>query len=228
MISYAWSEGDPVFIVQDVRKSPVLSMNSGLPGQPKKEDIKAMNTMTADRQRLNTRDIVYTGIFAALIAVCSWISIPTAVPFTLQTFAVFMAVLVLGGKRGTLAVVVYIILGAVGVPVFANFTGGFGILLGSTGGYIAGFILTALIMWGMERICKGNAILRIVSMLLGLLACYTAGTIWFMAVYSRANGAISVMTALSWCVFPFIIPDLVKIAIAYIISPSIRKAIHAN
>ena len=187
-----------------------------------------MNTMTANRQRLNTQDIVFTGIFAALIAVCSWISVPTAVPFTMQTFAVFMAVLVLGGKRGTLAVVVYIILGAVGIPVFANFTGGFGILLGSTGGYIAGFILTALIMWGMEGISRGNAILRIVSMLLGLLACYTAGTIWFMVVYSRANGAIGVMTALSWCVFPFIIPDLIKIAIAYIISPSIRKMIRTN
>ena len=184
-----------------------------------------MNQVTAARKRLSTKDLVYTGIFVALIAVCSWISVPTTVPFTLQTFAVFMAVLVLGGKRGTLAVVVYILLGAVGVPVFANFTGGAGILLGMTGGYIIGFILTALIMWGMEKIAGGNTFLRIAGMLLGLLACYAAGTAWFIAVYARENGAVGVMTALGWCVFPFIIPDLVKIALAWLVSPVIRKAI---
>jgi len=187
-----------------------------------------MNVAAAKKkQGLATRELVFTGIFAALIAVCSWISIPTAVPFTLQTFAVFMAVLVLGGKLGTLAVVVYIILGAVGVPVFANFTGGMGILLGSTGGYIVGFILTALIMWGMERVSRGSRLMQVVSMLLGLLACYALGTVWFIVVYGKANGAVGVMTALGWCVFPFIIPDLIKIAVACAISPVLRKAIHS-
>ena len=180
------------------------------------------------RRGLSTRDIVFTGIFAALMAVCSWISIPTAVPFTLQTFAVFVSVLVLGGKLGTLAVMVYILLGAAGVPVFANFTGGMGIILGSTGGYIVGFILTALIMWGMEGLGRRNAAWRILSMILGLLACYVLGTIWFMAVYSKANGAIGVMTALGWCVFPFIIPDLIKIAIAWAVSPVLKKAVNTR
>ena len=173
----------------------------------------------------STRDIVYTGMFVVLIAICSWISIPTSVPFTLQTFAVFMAVLVLGGKRGTLAVIVYLILGAAGVPVFAGFTGGFGILAGSTGGYLFGFILTAVIMWLMEPAGRSRPWIRILSMLIGLLACYTVGTIWFMAVYGRNTGSISLMTALGWCVFPFIIPDLIKIGLAYTISPMLRKAI---
>lgn len=74
-------------------------------------------------------------VFAVLIAICSWISIPMTVPFTLQTFAVFLAVGVLGGKRGSLAVLIYILLGAVGIPVFAGFSGGIGVLLGNTGGY---------------------------------------------------------------------------------------------
>ena len=69
-----------------------------------------------------TYDIVYIGVFAVLIAICSWISIPTVVPFTLQTFAVFLTVSVLGGKRGSLTVLVYVLLGAIGIPVFANFT----------------------------------------------------------------------------------------------------------
>lgn len=80
-----------------------------------------MNTMAAAKSK--TYDLVYIAVFAVLMAVCSWISVPTAVPFTLQTFAVFMAVGVLGGRRGTMSVALYIILGAVGVPVFAGMTG---------------------------------------------------------------------------------------------------------
>ena len=84
--------------------------------------------------RNKTLDMVYIALFAVLIAVCSWISIPTTVPFTLQTFGVFVTVGVLGGKRGSLAVLIYLLLGAIGVPVFAGFTGGMGIMLGNTGG----------------------------------------------------------------------------------------------
>lgn len=90
--------------------------------------------------------MAYIALFAVLMAVCSWISIPAVVPFTLQTFGVFVAVSVLGGKRGTLAVVLYLLMGVVGLPVFAGFSGGLGVLLGSTGGYIVGFVFTALTM----------------------------------------------------------------------------------
>lgn len=99
---------------------------------------KIMTTMTAEKSK--TYDMVYIAVFAVLMAICSWISIPTVVPFTLQTFGVFLAIGVLGGKRGSLAVLVYILLGAIGVPVFAGFTGGIGILLRNTGGYIVGFL----------------------------------------------------------------------------------------
>ena len=183
-----------------------------------------MTDTKAAGSSFKTKEIVNAGIFTALMAVCSWISIPTAVPFTLQTFGVFTAVLVLGGKLGTISVVVYILLGAAGLPVFASFTGGPGILLGSTGGYIIGFIFTALIMWAFEKPAAKNAAVRILSMVLGLAACYAAGTLWFMVVYGRANGAVSILTALGWCVFPFIIPDLVKIGLAFAVSPAIRKA----
>lgn len=172
---------------------------------------------------MKTKDIVFIGIFAALMAICSWISIPTTVPFTLQTFAVFVAVGLLGGKRGTLSVLVYILLGAIGVPVFAGFTGGLGILFGSTGGYIVGFILSALIMWLFEKLFGRKLWAQIVSMVLGLAACYAVGTAWFIVVYGRANGAIGVMTALSWCVIPFIIPDLCKIALALVLSKRLHK-----
>ena len=160
-------------------------------------------------------------LMAVLIAVCSWISIQTVVPFTLQTFAVFCALELLGGARGTIAVAVYLLLGAVGVPVFAGFTGGLGILFGSTGGYLLGFLLTGLVYWLFERI--GHSLwLRVAALLLGLALCYAFGTVWFIEVYSRANGPLSVVTALSWCVLPFLVPDGLKLALALLLSARLR------
>ena len=160
-------------------------------------------------------------LMAVLIAVCSWISIQTVVPFTLQTFAVFCALELLGGARGTIAVAVYLLLGAVGVPVFAGFTGGLGILLGSTGGYLLGFLLTGLVYWLFERLGR-SLWLRVAALLLGLALCYAFGTLWFIEVYSRANGPLSVMTALSWCVLPFLLPDGLKLAMALLLSARVK------
>ena len=179
-----------------------------------------MQTEAAVRGK--TYEMVYIGIFTVLIAVCSWISIPAAVPFTLQTFGVFMAVEVLGGKRGTMAVLVYILMGAVGIPVFAGFQGGIGVIFNTTGGYIVGFLCSALIMWAAESLFGKKPLVRLLSMAAGLIACYVLGTIWFMVVYGRTTGAVGLMTVLGWCVIPFIIPDLVKIGLAYFISRKIR------
>ena len=171
-------------------------------------------------------DLTYMAVGAALTAVCSWISIPSTVPFTLQTFAVFCVLSLLGGKRGTVSIVIYILLGAVGMPVFAGFTGGIGILLGTTGGYIIGFIFMGLLFWLAEHFF-GNALpVRIVSMLAGLLVCYAFGTGWFLWVYARQSGAVGIGTALSWCVLPFILPDLAKMALAVGIAGRVKKFIH--
>ena len=171
-------------------------------------------SVTAAKQKWTARDMAYVAIFAVTIAICSWISIPTTVPFTLQTFAVFLAVGVLGGRRGTFAVLVYILLGAVGLPVFAVFSGGLGALLGTTGGYIIGFFFSALLYWAMTKVLGEKTPVMVVAMVLGLIVCYAFGTVWFMTVYARNSGAIGLGTALGWCVIPFIIPDLVKIALA--------------
>lgn len=173
--------------------------------------------------RLRTRDLAYIGVFTALMAVCSWISIPTTVPFTLQTMAVFLAVGILGGKRGTLAVLAFILLGAVGAPVFAGFTGGPSILLGTTGGYIIGFLFAALLMWAMERFLGTGLWVLGVSMVLGLLVCYAFGSVWFMWVYARTIGAVTLAAVLGWCVVPFIVPDLVKIGLALTLTAQLRR-----
>jgi hypothetical protein len=185
-----------------------------------------MTTQTATRSK--TYDMVYIAVFAVLIAICSWISIPTTVPFTLQTFAVFLAVGVLGGKRGSLSVLIYILLGAVGIPVFAGFSGGFGILLGSTGGYIIGFLFSALLMWGMEALLGKKTWVLGLSMVLGLIVCYAIGTVWFMAVYTKNSGPVGLAAVLSWCVIPFIIPDLIKIALALVLSKRFSVILKLN
>ena len=182
-------------------------------------------SMEAHRSSLSISDLTLIALFTAVIAVCSWISIPAAVPFTLQTFAVFLATGLLSGKRGTLTVLVYILLGAIGVPVFSGFTGGIGHLLGPTGGYIIGFIFSALVMWFAEnRFGKSLKVLA-ASMVIGLIVCYAFGTAWFMAVYTKETGEIGLMTALGWCVFPYIIPDAVKIALAVILCRRLRPVI---
>lgn len=175
--------------------------------------------------KFRTVDMAYIALFAVMIAVCSWISIPATVPFTLQTFGVFLAVGVLGGKRGTLAVLVYLLLGMVGLPVFAGFSGGMGCLLGSTGGYIVGFLFSALVMWAMERFLGKKPWVLALSMVLGLIVCYAFGTVWFMQVYAKTTGTIGIWTALGWCVFPYIIPDLVKIVLAMVLCKRLAAAI---
>lgn len=170
-----------------------------------------------------TRDIVYMSVFTAMISICSWISIPASIPFTLQTMGVFTTVGLLGGKRGTLTVLTYILLGAIGIPVFAGLTGGVSVLLGTTGGYIIGFLLSALLMWGIETIMGRNQIVLAFSMIAGLIVCYVFGTAWFMMIYTQHSGVIGLSTVLGWCVIPFIIPDLIKIGVALFLTNRLKK-----
>ncbi len=175
------------------------------------------------KSKITTKELVFTALMAVIIAVCSWISIPTTVPFTLQTFGVFMAVGLLGGKKGTISVLVYILLGAVGVPVFAGFSGGIGVLFGTTGGYIVGFLLSGLVYWAMTSAFGEKLPIMIIAMVLGLIVCYAFGTAWFMIVYAKNTAPIGLMTALGWCVFPFIIPDCIKIALAVVLTKQLKK-----
>ncbi|MEG0780120.1 MAG: biotin transporter BioY [Oscillospiraceae bacterium] len=170
------------------------------------------------RPRVGTRDMAYIALFAVLMTVCAWISIPLPVPFTLQTFAVFAALGLLGGKRGTLAVLVYILLGAVGLPVFAGFRGGIGALFGATGGYILGFLGSALLYWLLTARLGDRLPVMALSMLGGLLLCYAFGTAWFVQVYTGEAGKMGYIGALGVCVVPFILPDLLKLGLALLLT----------
>ncbi len=169
-------------------------------------------------------DLVSIGLFVGLIVICSWISVPFVIPFTLQTLGIFTAVGLLGGRKGTLCVLTYLLLGAIGMPVFAGFSGGLGALFGANGGYLFGFLCCALVMWGMERMFGKGQIVLLCSMAAGLLVCYFVGTLWYMAVYAKTAAPIGWWAALSRCVFPFLVPDSIKIFTALFLVKRLRKA----
>ncbi len=175
--------------------------------------------------RSKTQDIVYIGMFAILLAICAWIAIPTVIPFTLSTFGIFLTLGVLGGRRGTIAVLVYLLLGLVGIPVFSGFRGGIGALLGNTGGYLVGYLFLALVVWGMEKWTRNRKWLQVLSMVLGLALCYAFGTIWFIVMYAQSSGVIGLSAVLGWCVLPYVIPDLIKLGLAMGLSGRLRGII---
>lgn len=184
----------------------------------------AKNTSASQSRRaFTTKEMVLTAMLTAVMAVCSWISVPAEIPFTLQTFAVFCAIGLLGGRNGLFSILVYILLGAIGIPVFAGPSGGIGIILGNTGGYIVGFVFIALICWFTEKLFGNGLIVRIISMLIGLAILYAFGTAWFMFLYTKNTGDVSLIQVMKWCVTPFVIPDLLKLALAIVLTDRIKK-----
>ena len=186
-----------------------------------------MNTTTMQQNK--TRDIVFIGIFAALIAICSWISIPTTVPFTLQTMGVFTAVGLLGGKRGSLAVLVYILLGLVGLPVFAGFSGGFSSITSPTFGFVIGLALSAPLISALFCALKKRWKLfpaALVAGLAGILVTYLCGAVYgyFVMTLVLTKEVTLWFILWNWCLIylPF---DAAKLLAAAAITPALFKRI---
>ncbi|MBO4831906.1 MAG: biotin transporter BioY [Oscillospiraceae bacterium] len=178
-------------------------------------------------KKLTVRDMAEVGLFTAVLVICSWISIPSTVPFTLQTLAIFLSAGLLGTRKSVAAVIVYILLGAAGVPVFSGFRAGIGTILGPTGGYMIGFIPAVIIAGaGISRFGRSFPVMA-ASMSAGLIVCYAFGTLWFAFVYTGAANVTGIGSILSMCVVPYIVPDAVKIILAAILSrriyPLIRR-----
>lgn len=167
----------------------------------------------------NTAHLVLCGLFAALTAICSYINIPlgfTPIPMNLATLAVFLAGGLLGKKYGTISILVYVLMGAVGIPVFAGFQAGVGVLAGPTGGFLLGYIAAAFITGIFLQ--RASSLQNIGGMLAGQVACYLLGILWFMFITGAGIGV-----ALISCVLPFIPGDLVKIAVSFLLIKRLRK-----
>jgi biotin transport system substrate-specific component len=168
------------------------------------------------------KNIVLISLFTAIIAACSLITLPFPVPFTLQTLGIFSALLILGGKNGTIAISIYIAVGLVGIPVFSGFSAGIGHLMGATGGYVIGFLLTALSYWLITAIFGDKTVTKVCGLALGLILCYTAGVIWYTTIYLRDTSLSALISALTIGVVPFIIPDIIKLTVAILIDRKLK------
>ncbi len=160
------------------------------------------------------RNMTRCAFFAALLAICGWISVPLgAVTISMQSLGVLLALGTLGGRRGSIAVAVYLSLGAVGLPVFAGFRGGFGILLGPTGGYLWGFLLGGILYWCLERLLP-----RWLNFLLAQLLCYACGTAWYLMAFGG-----SFFPVLGLCVLPYLLPDGIKLVFSLWLSRKLER-----
>ena len=160
-----------------------------------------------------TRKLTRCALFAAMMALCAWIGIPLGhTVFTMQTFGVLLALGVLGGKRGTISILCYLLLGAAGLPVFSGFRGGIGAILGPTGGYLWGFLATGLVFWLLEKWS------RPLAMAAGIAVCYACGTLWYMTYTGGALAAVLAQTVL-----PYLIPDAVKLVMALRLTKRLKK-----
>ena len=174
---------------------------------------------------MKAKNMALCGLFTAVLAVCAWLSVPMGdMVITLQTFGIFLTLGLLGGKRGCLAIFVYLLLGAVGVPVFSGFRGGLGALLGTTGGYIFGFMLTALVYWLITS-RQDTPVTRLIAMILGLILCYGCGSWWYMTRY-LSSGSITLSIVFLKCVIPYLLPDALKLALAWFLTGRLKRFVY--
>jgi biotin transport system substrate-specific component len=172
-------------------------------------------------QSTKLRSLVLTGVMAAVICVVApWSIAIGEVPITLTQLAIYLTLFVLGWKRGTISCLVFLLLGAFGLPVFSGFSGGLGKILGPTGGYLLGYLpMCVLAGLGIDKF--RNPILQALAMIVGTAVCYFFGTAWYCI-----QGSHPVAYALGICVFPFIPFDLAKIVLSVAVGNLLRHRLH--
>ena len=179
-------------------------------------------TVAVDNQKIKTKQMVLIALMTAVTCVLGPLSIPlpfSPVPISLTNFAIFLAIFVLGMKNGTISFIIYLLLGAVGVPVFSSFRGGLQVLAGPTGGYLIGFIFLALIMGFALDHFDRKLVPTIIGMIIGMVVCYAFGTVWLAKLLS-----LSFKEELMMGVIPYLAGDAAKIIIAAIVGPKLYGA----
>ncbi len=170
----------------------------------------------------NIREICLIGLTTAIICIVAPLSfpLPSGIPMTLQTFVITIAAIVLGAKCGAIATLIYVLLGAIGLPVFSNFTGGWQTIVGPTGGFILSFpIMAYLIGLGIDYRSRYKFSLFL-GILLGNVVNLILGTIVFCFL-----GKISFLTGITTCVLPFLPITIIKMVLAFIIGLKVKRRI---
>ncbi len=158
----------------------------------------------------------------SMLVISAWITIPFVISFTLQTFAVFLICLLLDLRKSFAAISLYISLGICGLPVFAGFGAGLGVLLGPTGGYVMSFLLVPIVIYVFLHNKNNSFSRRICALLTSLALCYILGTIWYYLNFAQYSD-ISLLNTFALCTLPFLVPDLLKIFLALIVFARIER-----
>lgn len=206
--------------------------------QTESTDNNGKKTETLNANRRYIRDICYIALFTALLMVFSWIAIPISeISITLQTMGVCLAAGFLGWKRGTLCVIAYILLGICCVPVFSGFKNFYALILSASAGYVIGFIFTALLVgFVSDRLhlvgdrftskVKSQIVQLVIlaaAMVVGVAVCYVFGTLWYLLIYKGSATADNLQIALTYCVYPYLLPDFVKIVVATVLVNRLKR-----
>ncbi len=182
------------------------------------------NTMQPSSQKISTYQIALIGIMSAITCILGPLSIPipfSLVPISFTNLAIYFTVFILGWKRGTISYLIYMLIGLVGLPVFSGFAGGPGKLFGPTGGYLIGFIFMALIAGFFIEKFNGKVSMYVLGLILGTAVAYLLGTTWL-----SYQAHLTFLQALMAGVVPYLIGDGIKIAIAVIVGPKLKKRLH--
>lgn len=177
--------------------------------------------MEAGKRGLEPRDITFAAVGVALLSVSAWVTLPIGpVPFTLQTMALAFLLVGVGRTQALLAVLVYLALGGLGLPLFSGMRGGVAMLFGPTGGFLVGFAVAAVLAWFVRGAVRASTA-RDVAIVVGMIACsYGIGWAWLMV--SAHMGALA---AFGVAIAPFVIPDVVKCGCGIVLARAVRRAL---
>lgn len=177
------------------------------------------STVSTTKSKMPVKTIAVIGVITAITCILAPLSVPIGeVPISLTNLVIYFGLYVLGTRRETISYIVYLLIGLVGVPVFASFTAGPAKLFGPTGGYLIGFIPMAVIAGIFIEKSGRKFVLGMVGMVIGTTVCYALGTVWFVLIMKTP-----VQAALATCVYPFIVFDVIKMALAALIGPQIHN-----
>lgn len=197
----------------------IILYNTDCPQQMMWITYLSKETIIMNQSKLSIQDLCVIGLCTAVIAIMAQISIPMpmGVPMTMQTFAITLTAIILGGKKGAIASLVYVLLGAIGLPVFAGFSGGYQHLVGPTGGFLISFPLMAYVIGYAAEKRQNSKAIFVVGVTLGTLLNYVVGVLMFCLITHSG-----VMTGITACVLPFIPTAIIKAVVAAVVGLQIR------
>lgn len=171
-------------------------------------------------QTSNVKTAVLCALGCAFLCICAMISVPFAVPFTMQTFALALLLLLIGGKRTLLCVLLYLAIGAIGVPVFAGFMGGIGVFTSFSGGFLAGFAVMACVFACISQ----NGRRPKLALGLSFLGLYLTACLWCALLSAIWDTPMKATAVFSLCVLPYLLPDLLKVCLAFVLARQLKKS----